>query len=186
MRTGNLGAPRVWSRIGGGSLGNLLGFYTIVFNVESSRASVLETLLTALTRLVRDRLAWPHRRRGLASDGVRYADARSSVGRRFRSATKLRLEWYGGVFFLSLLQQRSKHPREMVITPKAATSLFCTNQPSLHYSGPPALPTLLQHYCTTNGQYTTPPRPPWRLRRPLRAWRRLRPQASRYIPGSSP
>jgi len=73
----------------------------------------------------RNRLAWPHRRRGLASDGVRYAGARSSVGRRFRSATKLRLEWYGGVFLL--LQQRSKHPREMVITPKASTSLvFCS------------------------------------------------------------
>ena len=69
-----------------------------------------------------NRLAWPHRRRGLASDGVRYAGAQSSVGRRFRSATKLRLEWYGGVFLL--LQQRSKHPREMVITPKASTSLF--------------------------------------------------------------
>ena len=37
----------------------------------------------------RNWLAWPHRRRGLASDGVRYADARSSVGRRFRSVTKL-------------------------------------------------------------------------------------------------
>jgi len=29
-------------------------------------------------------------------DGVRYAGARSSVGRRFRSVTKIRLEWYGG------------------------------------------------------------------------------------------
>jgi len=48
--------------------------------------------------LQRNLLAWPHRRRGLASDGVRYADARSSVGGRFRSVTKLRLEWYGGVF----------------------------------------------------------------------------------------
>jgi len=71
----------------------------------------------------RNRLAWPLRRRGLASDGVRYADARSSVGRRFQSATKLRLEWYGGVFLLLLLQQRSKHPREMVITLKVSTSL---------------------------------------------------------------
>ena len=71
----------------------------------------------------RNRLAWPHRRRGLASDGVRYTDARSSVGRRFRSVTKLGLEWgYGGVFLL--LQQRLKHPREVVLTPKAATSLF--------------------------------------------------------------
>jgi len=65
----------------------------------------------------RNRLAWPHRRRRAASDGLRYAGARSSVGRRFRSVTKLRLEWYGGVFLF--LQQRSKHPREMVITPKA-------------------------------------------------------------------
>ena len=71
----------------------------------------------------RTRLAWPHRRRGLASDGVRYADAWSSVGRRFRSVTKLRLEWvYGGDFLL--LQQRSKHPREVVITPEASTPYF--------------------------------------------------------------
>ena len=71
----------------------------------------------------RNRLAWPHRRRGLASDGVWYADARSSVGRRFRSVTKLRLECgYGGVFLL--LQQRSKHPQKMVVTPKASTSRF--------------------------------------------------------------
>jgi len=76
------------------------------------------------TSVQRNRLAWPHRRRGLASDDVRYADARSRVGRRFRSATKLRLEWYGGVFLLLLLQQRSKHPREIVITSKASTSLF--------------------------------------------------------------
>jgi len=47
---------------------------------------------------------------------------RGSVDRRVRSVTRLRLEWYGGVFFL--LQQRSKHPREMVITPKASTSSF--------------------------------------------------------------
>ena len=70
-------------------------------------------------------LAWPHRHRGLASDGVQYADARSSVGRRFRSVMKLKLEWgYGGVVLL--VQQRSEHPREMVITPKASTSLFWT------------------------------------------------------------
>jgi len=81
-----------------------------------------------IKRFQKKRLAWPHRRRGLASDGVRYADARSSVGRRFRSATKLRLEWYGGVFLLLLLQQRSEHPREMGITPKASTSLFAISQ----------------------------------------------------------
>jgi len=44
-----------------------------------------------------NRLARPHRRRGLASDGVRYAGARSSVDRRVWSVTKPRLEWYGGV-----------------------------------------------------------------------------------------
>jgi len=58
-----------------------------------------------------------HCRRGLASDGVRYVGAQSTeqrrrVGRRFRSVTKLRLEWYGGgVFLLLLMQQRSKHPQ---------------------------------------------------------------------------
>ena len=46
--------------------------------------------------------------------------APSSVGRRLRSVTKLVLEWYWGVCLL--LQQRSKHPREMFITPKASTS----------------------------------------------------------------
>jgi len=71
-------------------------------------------------RLQRNRLAWPHRRRKLASDGVRYADAQGSVGRKVRSVAKLRLEWYGRVVLL--LQQRSKHLREMVITPKASTS----------------------------------------------------------------
>ena len=42
--------------------------------------------------------------------------------------TKVRLDWYEGVFLL--LQQRSKHPREMVITPKASTSLLL--QAALH------------------------------------------------------
>jgi len=66
----------------------------------------------------RNRLAWPQRRRGLASDGVRYAGARSSVGRRFRGVAKLRLEMVGSFV---LLQQRSKHPREMARTPKGLT-----------------------------------------------------------------
>jgi len=104
----------------------------VMVPVMVSRASVLETLLTALTRLVLQTATYRKQRRStqtdtktstkkptrvaapsprLASDGVRYADARSSVGRRFRSATKLRLEWYGGVFLLLLLQQRSKPTR---------------------------------------------------------------------------
>jgi len=63
--------------------------------------------------------------RGQASDGVRYADARSSVGREARSVTKLRFDPYGGVFLF--LQERSKHVREMVITPKASTSTYVRN-----------------------------------------------------------
>jgi len=49
------------------------------------------------------------------------------VGRQFRSVAKqLRLEKVGAIYarvFL-LLPQRSKHPRETVITPKASTSIF--------------------------------------------------------------
>jgi len=37
------------------------------------------------------------------------------------------------------------------------SSRVCTSQSSFQYSGPPALPTLLQYYCTAIGQYTTPP-----------------------------
>ena len=33
--------------------------------------------------------------------------------------------------------------------------LLCTKQPSFHPRRPPALPTLVQYYCTV-GQYTTP------------------------------
>jgi len=68
-----------------------------------------------------NRLAWPHSRRGLTSDAVRSAGARSSVGRQLRSVTILRLQWHGGVFLL--LQQRPKHSREMVIMSKASTPL---------------------------------------------------------------
>ena len=39
------------------------------------------------------------------------------------------------------------------------SSCLCTSQSSLHSSGPPALPTLMQYYCTAIGQYTIPPRP---------------------------
>jgi len=42
-----------------------------------------------------------HTHTGKASDGVLYAGARSSVGRRFRSVTKLRFEWYGGSFLIA-------------------------------------------------------------------------------------
>ena len=51
---------------------------------------------------------------------------RGDVG--IEALTKPRLEWYRGV--LLLLQQRSKHPREMVVTPKASTSLLAFIFPS--------------------------------------------------------
>jgi len=37
------------------------------------------------------------------------------------------------------------------------SSRLCTNQSSVHCSRPPALPMLLQYYCMSIGQYTTPP-----------------------------
>jgi len=105
-----------------------------VFVDNDAAADTYEYDSDADAAVQRNRLAWPHRRRGLASDGGRYADAQSSVGRRFRSATKLRLEWYGEVFLLLLLQQRAKHPREMRITPKASTSLFDGDERCAHWA----------------------------------------------------
>jgi len=37
------------------------------------------------------------------------------------------------------------------------SGLMCTNQPSFNSPRPPALPTLVQYYCTTTGQYTPSP-----------------------------
>jgi len=51
-----------------------------------------------------------------------YEDARSSIGRRVRSVTKLRLEQFGGV--LVLFQQRLQHQREIVIPPKVGNLNF--------------------------------------------------------------
>jgi len=39
------------------------------------------------------------------------------------------------------------------------SSRLCTNQPCCYSSRPPALPTPLQYYCTTIGQFKTPLRP---------------------------
>jgi len=94
------------------------------WHVSASLAHALpgySLMCRALYTFQRNQLAWPHHLPSeLASDGVRFADARGSVGRRVRSMTKVRLKWHGGV--IVLLQQRPKHPREMVITPKASTS----------------------------------------------------------------
>jgi len=72
-----------------------------------------------------DETEWPHRCREQASDGVRYAGARSGVGRRVteRYATKV-IRSYRWVHVFFLLQEHTKHPREMVVTPKASTSIF--------------------------------------------------------------
>ena len=46
---------------------------------------------------------------------------------------------------------------ELAFTRYLFTSrLVCRNQPSFHPPRPPALPTLVQYYCTIIGQYTTP------------------------------
>ena len=53
--------------------------------------------------------------------------------------------------------QDDKVPRPLAFTRYSfAYKLLCTNQPSYHFPRPPALPTLVQYYCTTIGQYTTP------------------------------
>jgi len=41
------------------------------------------------------------------------------------------------------------------------TRLLCTNQSSVYCPLPSALPALLQYYCTSSTQHTTPPRPPF-------------------------
>jgi len=47
---------------------------------------------------------------------------------------------------------------DLAFTRYSFTSRFlCTNQPFFHSPRQPALPTLVQYYCTTIGQYTTPP-----------------------------
>jgi len=44
----------------------------------------------------------------------------------------------------------------LAFTRYSFTSLLCTNQPSFPSPRPPALPTLVQYYCTMIGQYETP------------------------------
>ena len=86
-----------------------------------SRANVLETLLTAQTRLVLQLL---------------YIQKTEEKKARRQTDTKI---FYGGVFLL--LPQRSKHPREMVITPKASTSNF--SPLSLRHVATPSVPPLV-------------------------------------------
>jgi len=148
----------IWSHLGGlegaAVLGEHLHLLADEHLAQRLRRRKGRTQSWHLQDIQRNRLKWPHRRQGLASDGVRYAGARSSVGRRFRSATKLRLEWYGGVFVS--LQQRSKHPREIVITPKDPTSHF---EAVVHGSIWYCFPTLfLVGHSTTHAIYCPLPR----------------------------
>jgi len=48
--------------------------------------------------------------------------------------------------------------------------LLCTNQPSCYCPHPPALPALLQYYCTTIAQCTTPPRLPCCMPYTIQYW----------------
>ena len=50
------------------------------------------------------------------------------------------------------------------------SSRLCTSQSSFHSSGPPALLTLLQYYCTAIGQYTPPPRPSFCMPYTIQYW----------------
>jgi len=98
----------------------------------------------------RNRLAWPHRRRGLASDGVRYADARNSVGQRFLYETKVRMVW--GSFLIAAAALTTATRNGYNAQGVNLTSwLLCTNQyysvrthPLLRYPTPPRD---RPHYC---------------------------------------
>ena len=79
------------------------------------------------------------RRCGLRSRTRTHSHTRTRTRRHSRPSRQLGLEWYGGVFLL--LQQRSKHPREMVITPKASTSLYI--HPPSHQLSPPTCSFIL-------------------------------------------
>jgi len=53
--------------------------------------------------------------------------------------------------------EEEKAEEVLAFTRDSFTSrLLCTNRLSYHSPRPPALPTLVQYYCTTIGQYTTP------------------------------
>jgi len=90
-----------------------------------------------------------------ASDGLRYAGARSGVGRRVteRYETKvIRLYRWVQVQVVFLLQEHSKHQREMVITPKAKTSTsICTDGsagPTPPRATPSAMAPRVPTYCS--------------------------------------
>jgi len=61
-------------------------------------------------------------------------------------------------------RRRVNPTRNLAFTRYPFTSkLSCSNQSSFYCPLPPAMPTLLQCYCMSNAQYTTPPRPPIRM-----------------------
>ena len=48
--------------------------------------------------------------------------------------------------------------------------LLCTNQSSFDCPLPPALPAVLQYYCTSIAQYATTLRPPWCMPYTIQYW----------------
>jgi len=72
----------------------------------------------------------------------------------------LRRETYRGEG--SSQRQFSAHSGSLAFTICSFPSkLLCRNQSSCYFPPPLALPTLLQYYCRTIVQYTTPPDPPF-------------------------
>jgi len=80
------------------TLAILLHVYCAIYDAPSTpllHAIHHKRLVITISCIDQNRLAWPHRRRELASDGVRYADTRSSVGRQGseRRETKVIMVW---------------------------------------------------------------------------------------------
>jgi len=77
---------------------------------------------------------------------------------------------YGGWIILRGVLQRVAHP-SLAFTRYSFTSrLLCTNLTPLDPIRPSALATLLQYYCTTIGQYSTPSRPPFCMPYTIQDW----------------
>ena len=75
------------------------------------------------------------------------------------------------------LLHRHRHPRDSLFSPGLAftrygftSRLLCTNQSSVYCPLPPALRALLQYYCTSMEQYTTPPRPTFCMAYTIQYW----------------
>ena len=84
-------------------------------NRYASVAGPLQSNVVSVKRAWREGAWWGEKIVGLRIDEVRISARRFAIECRFENTSpENQFEWYGGVFLL--LQQRSKHPREMVIT----------------------------------------------------------------------